>query len=311
MMKTALIFPGQGAQAVGMGRDLAEAFPACKELFDRAGAVLGCNLAQLCFEGPEELLTRSDNAQPAIFTASIACLEALKLEYPGFSFDVTAGLSSGEWAALHAAGVLSFEDAIRILAARGRFMIEACHQQPGAMLSVMNLDLEILRKISAEAGIEIANLNSPGQTVLSGRVEGIERAEILAKEAGAKRAIRLNVSGAFHSSLMNSAADRLAEVLAGISFRTPSVPVVSNVTAEPHGTLETIPALMVRQVNSSVRWVESVEWMKAHGVSRYIECGPGKVLSGLVKRIDKEAICLNILDLESLRSSQAALQGIG
>lgn len=294
---------------MGMGKDIAEACPSCKELFDRASAVLGYDLAQLCFEGPEERLTQSDHAQPAIFTVSIACLEALKLEYPDVPFDFTAGLSSGEWAALHAAGVLTFEDAIRILAARGQFMIETCRQQPGAMLSVMNLDLEILRKISAEAGVEIANLNSPGQTVLSGRVEGIERAEVLAKEAGARRALKLNVSGAFHSSLMTSAADRLGEVLSGISFNPPSVPVVSNVAAEPHGAVETIPAVMVRQVTSSVRWVESIEWMKAHGVSRYIECGPGKVLTGLVKRIDKEAICFNILDLESLRGTQAALQG--
>ncbi len=309
MMKTAVIFPGQGAQAVGMGKDLAATYPVCRELFVRASAVLGYDLAQLCFEGPEEDLTRSNRAQPAIFTASIACLEALKQECPDLKYDFAAGLSSGEWAALCAAGVLTFEDSIKVLAARGKFMMEACLEQPGGMLSVMNLDLEILRRISAEAGVEIANLNSPGQTVLSGKIEGIDRAEKLAKEAGAKRALKLNVSGAFHSSLMTSAADRLGEVLAGVEFKSPSIPVISNVTAEPHGPPETIPPAMVKQVNSSVRWVESVEWMKAGGVSRYIECGPGKVLTGLVKRIDKDATCLNILDIDSLKGAVVALKG--
>lgn len=308
-MKTALIFPGQGAQTVGMGRDIAESYSACRSFFDRASSVLGYDLAKLCFEGPEDQLTQSDHAQPAIFAVSVACMEALKLECPNLNFDFTAGLSSGEWAALYAAGVLTFEDAIRILDARGKFMIEACREQPGGMLSVMNLDLETLRRISAEAGVEVANLNSPGQTVLSGKMEGIDRAEALAKAAGAKRALKLNVSGAFHSSLMTSAAERLGGVLAGVSFKTPSVPVISNVTAEPHGAPETIPPAMVKQVNSPVRWVESVEWLKANGVTRYIECGPGKVLTGLVKRIDKEATCFNILDLESLKGASSALKG--
>ncbi len=305
MSATSIVFPGQGSQVAGMGRDLAERHPSCRELFDRASAVLGFDLARICFEGPIEELTKSSNAQPAIFVASVACLEALRIARPGLSFSATAGLSSGEWAALHAAGVISFEDALRVLEARGRFMQAACEEQPGGMLSVIGLDVPALEKVAAEAGVQIANLNSPEQTVLSGPRAGIEAAEPLAKAAGAKKAIRLNVSGAFHSALMASAARRLEDVLKAIPFNPPRMIVLSNVTGAPHESPESIRRLMVEQVTSSVQWVSCVQWMGQNGIRRHVECGPGKVLSGLIRRIDKEAAVHNISDLPTAEAVAA------
>lgn len=302
MTATAVVFPGQGAQAPGMGRDFAEAFPEARALFDRAGAVLGWDLARVCFEGPAEELTKSDRAQPAIFVVSVAAYEALRRARPRAVWAAAAGLSSGEWAALHAAGALEFEDAIRVLEARGRFMQEACQARPGAMLSVIGLDRAALERVCAESGAEIANLNSPEQTVLSGTREAIAAAEPLAAAAGARKCIRLNVAGAFHSSLMQPAADRLREALAGVRFRAPAFPVLSNVTGRPHGGPDEIREAMVRQVTGSVRWVDDVEWMRSAGVGRYIECGPGRVLTGLVKRIDKTAALHNIAALSDLQS---------
>lgn len=307
MSKTAIIFPGQGAQAVGMGKDLAEAHAECKTLFDKANEVLGYDLTKICFEGPLEELTKSSNTQPAIFVASIAAYTALKKAKPDLEVLATAGLSSGEWAALNAAGVVSFEDVLKVLEARGRYMQEACEQNPGAMLSVIGLDVEILRAICDESGAEMANMNSPEQTVLSGRVEAIDAAEALAKEKRAKRAIRLNVSGAFHSSMMAPAAEKLTAVLESVSFAEPVIPVLSNVTGAPHEGPESIRKRMVEQVTSSVQWVEIVRWMQGQGVTSYIECGPGKVLSGLIRRIDKGAVLNNIQDLAGLEAVLGAL----
>lgn len=307
-MTMALIFPGQGAQAVGMGRDLAEAFPECRALFDRAGQVLGYDLAKLCFEGPIEELTKSSNAQPAIFVMSVACHAALARQKPGLQVTATAGLSSGEWAALHVAGVVSFDDSLKILEARGRFMQQACEENPGTMLSVIGLGPDALKPVCEKAGVEMANLNSPEQTVLSGRREGIEAAEKLVKEAGAKKGIRLNVAGAFHSSLMASAAKKLDEILKNVTFSAPRIPVLSNVTGAAHGSPDEIRRLMVQQVTSSVRWVDCVRTLQAGGVKTYVECGPGKVLTGLVRRIDNQAALHNICDLSSL---QAAVQALG
>ncbi|MFH0879203.1 MAG: ACP S-malonyltransferase [Lentisphaerota bacterium] len=300
MSLKAIIFPGQGAQAVGMGRDLAESMPACRALYDRASSVLGFDLARVSFEGPLDQLTKSSNAQPAIFAASLACYTALTFKKADVSFGMAAGLSSGEWTALYVAGVVSFEDTLRILEARGRFMQEACEEKSGTMLSLIGLDLAGAQKVAAEAGVEVANLNSPEQTVLSGSVEGIARAEGLAKPSGAKKAIKLNVAGAFHSSMMASAAAKLSAVLELISFKKPQFPVLSNVTGKPHGEPDSIRNLMVQQVTSPVRWVDCVVSMKALGATAYVECGPGKVLSGLIRRIDKEAIIHNISDLPTV-----------
>lgn len=299
-MSRAILFPGQGAQAVGMGRELAESNPACRELFDRASAVLGYDLADICFNGPIEKLTISAHAQPAIFVHSVAAWTAWKQRHPDWTFEFAAGLSSGEWTALHLAGVVSYEETLKILEARGRFMTEACNERPGGMLSVLNATPEQLEKLCAESGLEQANLNSREQTVLSGPIEGVEKAETLAAELGIRRVIRLNVAGAFHSTLMRPAAAKLEVELGRIEFKAPTFPVISNVAAKPHGNPDEIRRLMVEQVYSSVRWYEGIEWMKARGVTEYLECGPGKVLTGLVKRIDKGASLHSIQDPSAL-----------
>lgn len=291
-----------------MGKDLAAAHPECRALFDKASLVLGYDLAKLCFEGPIEELTKSSVTQPAVFVVSLACYAALSKRCPNLKFAATAGHSLGEWSALCAAGVISFEDALKVLEARGRFMQQACEENPGAMMAVMGQEAETLRKISVDCGIEVANFNTPEQTVLSGRKEGIDKAEQALKQIGVKKIIRLNVAGAFHSSLMAPAAKRLEEYLAGIRFAAPSVTVVSNVTGQPHGAPDDIRQMMIRQVTSPVQWVSCVRWMQAQGVKAYVECGPGKILNGLVRRIDKAAVLHNITDLSSL---EAAVQALG
>jgi [acyl-carrier-protein] S-malonyltransferase len=299
MSETSYLFAGQGAQAVGMGRDLADAFPACRGLFAKAGDVLGFDLAKVCFEGPAEELTKSNRAQPAIFVTSVACLEGYKAR-GGAAPAAAAGLSSGEWSALYAAGALSFEDTLRVLQARGQFMQQACEQNPGTMLSVIGLELPAIEDLARRSGAEVANLNSPGQTVLSGTHEAIAAAEVLAREAKARMAVKLNVAGAFHSSLMKPAADQLKDFLAGIAFKAPEFPVLSNVTGQPHTTPDAIRDLMARQVTGSVRWVDCMGWMLGQGVRQFVEFGPGKVLAGLMKRIDKTASVHTISDLSGL-----------
>lgn len=285
-MKRAILFPGQGSQFVGMGRDLYDAVPECKALFDKANEVLGYELTAICFDGPEDELKKSHNTQPAIFTVSAAAFEALKLKQP-MDFDFAAGHSLGEWGALYAAGVISFTDTLRALKARGEFIQAACDANPGGMLAVIGLNSELLEKIAAEAGATLANINSPGQTVLSGTADAIEKAAIASKEAGAKRALPLPVAGAFHSPLMQPAADQMAALLADVELTEPKIPVLSNVTGAPHADVEAIRANMVAQITGSVRWVECMQYLVAQGVSDAVECGPGKVLTGLMKRIDR------------------------
>jgi [acyl-carrier-protein] S-malonyltransferase len=309
MAKRAIVCAGQGAQFVGMGKDLAEAFPACAALFARANEVLGFDLARLCYEGPLEELTKSDNCQPAIFTVSAACVTALRQLKPELSCAAYAGLSLGEWTALYAAGALSFDDALRVLRARGRFMQEACQEQPGGMVSVMGLGPAELEKICAATGVVMANINSPEQIVLSGAKAAVAEAEKQAQAAGAKRTVPLPVAGAFHSPLMASAATRLEAMLKDVTFRAPAGPVVANVTGEPHGGPDEIRRRMVAQVTGSVQWVKSVQRMKADGVTEYVECGPGKVLAGLIKRIDKDAVAHSIQDRATLEKTAPALQG--
>lgn len=298
-MKRAIVFPGQGSQVVGMGKDFAEAMPECKALFDRANDILGYDLASICFEGPQEELNKSNNAQLGIFVASAAAFKALQLRKPDFEYDLLAGHSLGEWTALHVADVVGFEDAIRILRARGEAMQAACEKNPGAMLAVMGMDDDKLVEVAAAAGCHVANFNSLGQTVLSGTAESIDKAETLVAEAGAKRAVRLPVAGAFHSPLMQPAADTMAEFLAGIEMAAPRCPVLSNVTADVHAP-GAIGENMVRQIVSSVQWVSSIQWMVDNGVEEIVECGPGKVLAGLIKRIDKTCAVRNIGQLTDL-----------
>jgi [acyl-carrier-protein] S-malonyltransferase len=302
VMKRAILFPGQGSQSVGMGRDFYDAIPECQALFDKANEVLGYDIAAICFNGPEEELKKSHNTQPAIFTVSAAAFKALQLKKPGIAFDYAAGHSLGEWGALYAAGVVSFEDALRILKARGEFIQAACVANPGAMLAVINLDRTVLEKIAGETGVTLANINSPDQIVLSGTAEGIAKAEVLCKEAGAKRALPLPVAGAFHSPLMQPAAERLAAFLEGIHLNAPAIPVLSNVTGQPHESVDAIRANMVAQITGSVRWVDSMQWLVLQGVTEMVECGPGKVLAGLIKRIDKTVSTSNIGTVSDLES---------
>jgi [acyl-carrier-protein] S-malonyltransferase len=309
MSKTALLFAGQGAQVVGMGRDFAEQIPAAKTWFDRANAALGYDLAQVCFSGPESELIKTENAQPGIFLVSWVAFQMLKERVPALAFDATAGLSLGEFTALAAAGVMSFEDGLRVVRQRGRFMQEACDATKGGMAAVIGLDEAPTREVCAGAGVVLANLNCPGQLVISGEEEKIIKACDLAKARGARRALPLPVAGAYHSPLMASAQPKLKAVLDGVALQAPAVQVIANVTAQPHGGPEDIRARMVEQVTSSVRWEESIRGLLARGFTRFIELGPGTALTGFMKRIDKNAQVLNVADLGSLDATAKVLAG--
>jgi [acyl-carrier-protein] S-malonyltransferase len=287
-MNTAILFPGQGSQRVGMGRDLAHQFEVARATYEEADRVLGFALSKLCFEGPEDALTLTQHTQPAILTTSIAVFRVLAEK--GLAFDVVAGHSLGEWTALVAAGALELGDAVRLAHLRGRFMQEAVPVGQGAMAALMGLDLAATRGVCERASrpgepVEPANLNGGGQIVISGHAAAVERAIPEAKTAGAKRAVKLAVSAPFHCSLMQPAADKLAEALAGVQIATPRVPVVANVTAEPTTDPARIKDLLIQQVTAPVRWEESVQAIARLGVTRAYELGSGAVLKGLVKRI--------------------------
>ena len=307
MSKTALLFAGQGAQAVGMGKDFAEQIPAARALFDRANAALGYDLAHVCFHGPEAQLTKTEHAQPGIFLVSWVAFQLLRERVPSLKFDATSGLSLGEFTALTAADVMSFEDGLTVVRQRGRVMQEACEVTQGGMAAIIGLDEAPTREVCAEAGVELANLNCPGQLVLSGAAEKIARACELAKAKGAKRALPLPVAGAYHSRLMASAQPKLQAALAGIPLHPPSVPVIANVTAQPHGGGADIRQRLVEQVTASVRWEASMRHLLAQGFTRFIELGPGTALSGFMKRIDKTAQTLNVADAASLEATAKAL----
>lgn len=304
---SAILCAGQGAQTVGMGRDLAASFPECRALFAKANEILGYDLQKIIFDGPETELVKSNHCQPAIFTVTAVCFQALKIQCKNFSAKAAAGLSLGEWTALHLADAVSFEDGLRVLAARGRFMQEACEENEGAMLSVIGLESEKLRAVAGKCGVEVANYNTAEQTVLSGRKQNILEAEKIAKESGAKRAVILNVAGAYHSSLMKSAGDKMSALLSGIQINLPKLPVMSNVTGRPHGSPEEIKQAMVRQVTSSVKWIGCVQSLAELGVNCCVECGPGRVLSGLVKRILPQIQLCNVQDCQSLKATVTVL----
>lgn len=307
MSKTALLFAGQGAQAVGMGKDLAEKIPSAKVWFDRANAMLGYDLASICFNGPEAELTKTENAQPGIFLVSWIAFQLLKERVPSLKFDATAGLSLGEFTALTVAGAMSFEDGLRVVRQRGRFMQEACESTRGGMAAVIGLDEGPTREVCAEAGVVLANLNCPGQIVISGEADKIAKAVELAKAKGAKRAIALPVAGAYHSPLMAGAEKKLALQLSKVELFPPKVLVISNVTARPHETPAHIALRLGEQVTSSVLWEKSMRCLLAQGFTRFIELGPGTALSGFMKRIDKGAQMLNVSDVASLEATVKAL----
>ena len=307
MSQTALLFAGQGAQAVGMGKALADASPVARAWFARANAALGYDLAKICFSGPDAELTKTENAQPGIFLVSWVAFQSLKERLPALTFEATAGLSLGEFTALTAAGAMSFEDGLCVVRQRGRFMQEACAATQGGMAAIIGLDESPTREVCAQADVALANLNCPGQLVISGAAAKIAQACELAKAKGAKRALPLPVAGAYHSPLMASAQPKLAAELARVTLAPPVVPVVANVTAHPHEGPEAIRARLVEQVTSSVRWEESMRYLVAQGFTRFIELGPGKALSGFMKRIDKTAQVLNVEDGASLEATVKAL----
>lgn len=307
MAKTALLFAGQGAQVVGMGRDLAEAHPTAKSLFAEADEALGYGLSEICFSGPEEELVRTEHAQPAIYLVGWIALQLLREQATSISFEATAGLSLGEFTALAAADAIGFEDGLRVVRRRGELMQEACEASSGGMAAIVGLDEEAVRGVCEQAGVSLANLNCPGQIVLSGDADKMDAACEAAKAAGAKRAIPLPVAGAYHSPLMQPAQAGLAEALAKVELREPSVPVYSNVTVQAHAGAASIAGTMVDQVTSSVRWEACIRAMIADGVTRFIELGPGTALTGFMRRIDRGLEVLNVADNDSLAKSAEAL----
>jgi [acyl-carrier-protein] S-malonyltransferase len=309
--KPAFLFPGQGSQTVGMGRDLAEKFAVARRTFEEADEALGFAISQLCFDGPEEQLKLTEFTQPAIFTVSIAVQRVL--EEKGIAPAYVAGHSLGEYSANVAAGVLSFADAVRTVRSRGQFMQEAVPAGEGAMAAVLGLSSEDAAKACTDAAAETvgivspANFNSPEQTVISGAAIAVERAVALCKERGAKKVVMLAVSAPFHCALMQPAQDRLAELLKALTFSDAGVPVAVNVDAALATSATQLCDALIRQVTGSVRWVESMRLLIDQKPTHFIEVGPGKVLCGLMRQIDRSQTCLNVGDEASLEKTLAAL----
>ena len=308
MSKTAFIFPGQGSQYPGMGKDLADTFPAARRIFEEADDALGLKLSAICFSGSEDELKLTANTQPAILTASIAVLRVVEQE-TGLKADYLAGHSLGEYSALVCSGALAFADAVRTVRARGTFMQEAVPVGTGTMAAMLSIEKAELEDICREAAqgevVSAANFNSPGQIVIAGSIAAVNRAIEIAKARGFRKSMLLPVSAPFHCALMKPAADRLSTVLDALQLAEMKLPVVANASAVPNNDRMQVKPLLVTQVCAPVLWEQSVAEMAGQGVSRFVEIGPGKVLSGLVKRITKEVATVNIADLEGLKAQQA------
>ncbi|ACV62064.1 malonyl CoA-acyl carrier protein transacylase [Desulfofarcimen acetoxidans DSM 771] len=311
-MSLAFVFPGQGSQYVGMCRQFYDNYQVVRDIFDLADKALAFSISELCFQGPEELLGQTENTQPAVLTASIAC-QAVLLE-AGIAPEALAGHSLGEYSALVAAGALSFSDAVQIVRKRGQLMQQAVPPGGGAMAAILGLDAGMLQEVCKHASdlgmVEVANYNCPGQLVIAGSAAALEKAIVLAKEAGAKRAIKLVVSGPFHSALMFPAAEKLGRELEQISIIEPKLRLVANISADYVTTAEQIKDCLVRQVYGPVRWIEVVQKMINDGIDTFVEVGPGKVLSGLIKKIDKRVNIYNVEDQPSLEKALASLKGV-
>jgi [acyl-carrier-protein] S-malonyltransferase len=304
MTKVAWIFPGQGSQQVGMGRDLYDNVDSARTVFDQADDALGFPFSRLCFEGPKDELSQTINTQPAMVAASLACLQAARdignnsLPAPAF----VAGHSLGEYTALAVAGVFDFVTAIRLARERGRLMHEAGQARPGSMAAIIGLEEALLAEVCRQTDTYLANINCPGQIVISGAAENITRAMEMAKKKGASRVVLLQVSGAFHSPLMQPVIDGMAEIIASVSFQEPSIPIIGNTTATPVTTADSVKTELLNQLANPVLWQRSIEYMIDNGVSTFIEIGPGKVLTNLIKRINKEVRTVNIGDLATIKS---------
>ncbi|OYV05037.1 MAG: [acyl-carrier-protein] S-malonyltransferase [Verrucomicrobiales bacterium VVV1] len=307
MSKYVLLFSGQGAQKVGMAKDWFEHSDTARNMVAAADAALGFSLSEVMFEGPDEELTKTSVCQPALYLHGLIALALLKERIPGLEPIAAAGLSLGEFTAHAAAGTFSFEDGLRLVARRGEFMQEACEATQGAMAAMIGGDEEQVRALATACDVDVANLNAPGQIVLSGSIDGIDAVVEKAKDFGIRRAIKLNVAGAYHSRLMQSAKDKLAAELAATTILSPSIPVVGNFPASVVSDPAEVRTTLTEQVTGSVRWVESIRLLREMGHTTFLELGPGKVLAGLLAKIDKDAIVHSIEDLASLEAAVEAL----
>jgi [acyl-carrier-protein] S-malonyltransferase len=310
--KIAYVFPGQGSQEVGMGLDIYVHYAIARDVFDQVDKTLGFPLSRLCFEGPEDELTQTVNVQPAIMTVSIAYLKVVQ-EESGYKFPApafAAGHSLGEYTALVATGVLSLADGVRLVRERGRLMHEAGRRKHGGMMALLGMDQGTIEEICLYTGCEISNINAPGQIVIAGTEENLAKARRLAQVKGAKRIIPLKVSGAFHSTLMEPAAQGLKDVIAKFNFSRPTVPIVSNVTAEPVTEVEAIKEGLIRQIRHCVQWQQSIENIIAKGATTFFEIGPGEVLTGLIRRISPGVQTFNVGNLQSVREVANIWKGL-